>query len=116
MSADKVISFKAPEAIKSACNLVAGGPLGVAPASVADHLRDHAATSCTLPLQPWRWRGPNTHCLGNGHRTVSLSQSGRARPGLRRGTSRDDFKDHERTVEIAAFLDDPTLPSVETSD
>ena len=116
MSADKVISFKAPAAIKSACSLVPGGPLGVAPAPVPDHLPDHAATSCTLPRQPWRWRGPNVYCFWNGHRTVSLSQSGRARLGLRRGTSRDDFKDRESTVEIAAFLDDPTLPSIETSD
>ena len=34
------------------------------------------------------------------------------RPGWRRGKTWDDFKDVASVVEVAAFLDDPTLPTI----
>ena len=38
------------------------------------------------------------------------------RPGWRRGKRWDDFKDRASAIEVAAFLDDPTLPNIDPAD
>lgn len=44
------------------------------------------------------------------------STRGGGAPGWRRGKSWDDFRDRESEITVAAFLDDPTLPSLDLAD